>query len=117
MADACACNEITTMVFACSGGSDVGGLSDRVARKLARDGKAKMYCLAGVGAGLPNMVSAAGAVKKRIVIDGCPVNCARKIMEKAGLTAEFHNLKDLGFEKGKSQVDDTVVSGIAEKIA
>ena len=47
MAGNCMCNETGVLIFPCSGGSDVGELSDRAARKMAKCGQAKMFCLAG----------------------------------------------------------------------
>jgi uncharacterized metal-binding protein len=35
------CSGSTNLIFACSGGSDVGGITDRAARELAKQGKGK----------------------------------------------------------------------------
>ena len=43
------CTGASTLIFPCSGGSDVGALSDLAARQMTRDGTGKMYCLAGIG--------------------------------------------------------------------
>ena len=94
----------------------MGGLADQAARRLAKDGKGKMYCLAGVGAGIPNLLGTARAAERIIAIDGCPVNCAKKIMENAGLQAEHYNLKDMGFEKGKTVVSDETIKNVVEKM-
>ena len=53
MTETCGCTagEVVKLVFPCSGGSNVGELADRAARQLEQDGTAKMYCLAGIGAG------------------------------------------------------------------
>jgi uncharacterized metal-binding protein len=52
MAETCSwtTREGVVLVFPCSGGSDVGELADRGARKLSQAGTAQMYCLAGIGA-------------------------------------------------------------------
>lgn len=52
----CMCNEAGLLIFSCSGGSDVGELSDKVARKMAKCGQAKMFCLAGIGAHIPGVI-------------------------------------------------------------
>ena len=45
----CCCSAAPKLVFARSGGADVGALADQAARKLTADGVAKMFCLAGIG--------------------------------------------------------------------
>ena len=45
----CACGEALRLIFACSGASDIGRISDLAARTLTKDGVGKMYCLAGIG--------------------------------------------------------------------
>lgn len=110
------CPKSGTLIFGCSGGSDVGGMADQVARRLAKDGKGKMYCLAGIGGGIPNMLETARLAERIIAIDGCPVNCAKKILDNAGLRAEYHNLKDMGFEKGKTIVNDETLEIVKGKM-
>jgi uncharacterized metal-binding protein len=113
----CMCQESGVLIFPCSGGSDVGELSDRVARKMAKCGQAKMFCLAGIGAHIPGMIESAKAANKIIAIDGCQVLCSKKILEHAGFTPISFNLKDLGFEKGKTKVDDDTIEKAANKIS
>jgi len=102
----CMCQEAGVFIFPCSGGSDVGALADRVGRKMAKCGQARMFCLAGVGAGIPGMIESVKAAKKTIAIDGCPVSCAKKVLENAGFKPVAFNLKDMGFEKGKTAIND-----------
>jgi len=113
----CMCQEAGVLIFPCSGGSDVGELSDRVARKMAKCGQAKMFCLDGIGAHIPGMIESAKAANKIIAIDGCQVLCSKKILEHAGFTPISFNLKDLGFEKGKTKVDDDTIEKAANKIS
>ena len=101
----CMCQQAGVLVFPCSGGADVGELSDRVGRKISQCGRAKMFCLAGIGAHIPGMIEYTKAAKKIIAIDGCPVSCAKKTLEHAGFSVIEHNLKDMGFEKGKTKVN------------
>jgi len=113
----CMCQEAGVLIFPCSGGSDVGELSDRVARKMAKCGQAKMFCLAGIGAHLPGMIESAKAANKLIAIDGCQVLCSKKILEHAGFSPISFNLKDLGFEKGKTKVNEENIDTAASKIS
>ncbi|HPO14407.1 MAG TPA: putative zinc-binding protein [Candidatus Hydrogenedentes bacterium] len=103
----CACSGAPALIFACSGAADVGELADRTARQLTRDGSGKMYCLAGVGGQVNNILVNVKAAAKILAIDGCPTNCARCTLEQAGIGEYKHVcLQDAGFAKGKSPVND-----------
>lgn len=91
------------LIFACSGAADVGEISDRTARRLTKEGKGKMYCLAGVGGRVPDILLNVQAAQKILAIDGCPTECAKQTLLQAGFKGFEHlQLKDLGLEKGKS---------------
>lgn len=114
MADCC-CGG-TKLLYACSGACDLGGASDLAARKLMKDGYAKMTCVAAVAAGLPAFIeSAKGATA--IAIDGCGMLCAKKILEAAGAKPVSFALTDLGYVKGQTPVTDALVGDIAKWIA
>lgn len=84
----CACEATSILVFPCSGASNVGQMANAAAVELTKRGKAKMYCLAGIGAHVEGMVDSTAYVDYRIVLDGCPVACARKTLEHAGLKVD-----------------------------
>ncbi len=91
-----------TVVYACSGCSDAGELADRIARRLALDGKARMSCLAGIGGRVKPLMAAARNARRILVIDGCPSNCARHTLLNAGIAGFDHlALHDIGLLKGK----------------
>lgn len=113
----CMCQEAGVLIFPCSGGSDVGELSDRVARKMAKCGQARMFCLAGIGAHVPGMIEAAKSASKLITIDGCQVLCSKKILEHAGFDPISYNLKEMGFDKGKTKIDDETIEQTANTIS
>lgn len=51
-----------------------------------------------------------------LVLDGCSMDCSRKIMESAGLTNFNHlRLTDLGYEKGKTGVNEETIQTIYKK--
>jgi uncharacterized metal-binding protein len=104
----CSTNGPARLIFACSGGSNVGQISNQAAIEISRAGFGKFYCLAGLGGDVPVMLETAKAADERIVIDGCPVQCARKVMERTGLPIDRYVLiTDLGIKK----VPDLVVPG------
>jgi len=74
----CSCNIAPKLIFACSGGSDVGKISDEAARLLTKEGKGKMFCLAGIGGRVSGIMASTEAAAKMLAIDGCPLDCAKK---------------------------------------
>ena len=92
----------TVLLYACSGGANVAEIADRAARQLAAEGHSTMFCLAGLGAGIEGMIQTARDADLNLVIDGCPMDCAKKIFDRAGL-ANYIQVKvtDLGIEKKK----------------
>jgi uncharacterized metal-binding protein len=112
----CACGGKNVLIFACSGAADVGALSDRVARKLTKEGKGEMYCTAAVGAGIPEKIAPVKAATDIVTIDGCSAFCAKKILENAGFTPKSYNLETLGFQKGKTDINDGTINEAVEKL-
>ncbi|OPY88124.1 MAG: DGC domain protein [Smithella sp. PtaU1.Bin162] len=110
------CGSGTKLIYACSGAADVGEIADRVTRKLRKEGDFLMTCLAGIGAGLSGYVQSAKGADENITIDGCPVACARKTLERIGVTPTSYILTDLGLVKGESPVSEKIVDLMCEKI-
>lgn len=112
----CECDNAPRLIFSCSGASDTGELSDRVARKMTHEGSGSMACLAGIGgriSGIQLSAEAAGAI---LVIDGCPQDCAKKTLELAGLKNIRHvQLSELGYLKGRTEINDENIARIADK--
>jgi len=101
--NACACGAAPKLIFACSGAADVGAVADQAARKLTKDGAGKMFCLAGVGGRVSGIMAGTESAARILAIDGCPLNCVKNCLEKAGFTKYEHlQLADLGMEKGKT---------------
>jgi len=100
------CGGAPRLVFACSGASDVGAVADQAARRVSRMKMASMGCLVAVANGLDFAMDPVKAAERIIVIDGCPENCAKLTMEKAGVTSYDHiQLAELGMEKGHTKVE------------
>ena len=110
-AKSCACSGAGTLIFACSGAADVGAIADQATRKLTREGKGKMFCLAGIGGRVSGIMATTNAAQKILAIDGCSLNCVKACLEQAGITSFAHlRLADLGMEKGKSPCDEAKVN-------
>ena len=111
------------LLYACSGGANVAEVADRATRELMFSGEGTMFCLAGLGAEIQGMVQTAKDADVNIVIDGCPLDCARMIFDKVGVT-NYTQLKvtDLGIEKVKGvratqEQIDCVIARAREMIA
>jgi uncharacterized metal-binding protein len=90
------------MILACSGGSNVGQLSNQAAVELTREGVGKMFCLAGIGGRLSGFVQSARDVPAMVAIDGCSLGCAKACLENAKVPMKSYVvLTDLGIEKNK----------------
>jgi uncharacterized metal-binding protein len=107
MADCCSGG--VRLIYSCSGAADVGEIADKVVRALRDEGFARMTCLAGIGADLSGFIQSAKGADINITVDGCPVACARKALERIGLTPQSCILTEFGIEKGNTPVTDAIV--------
>mgnify|MGYP005838955011 CR=1 FL=1 len=104
--DNCLCGAGDYIVMACSGASDVGQISDLVARKLSSNGVRKMNCMAVVGAGIEKSIENF-KTKEILIIDGCPIDCGKRMMEQHIFTNyKYLRVTDLGFVKGRTPVTE-----------
>ena len=102
MAEDCCAPGGNVMILACSGGSNVGQLSNRAAVELTREGFGKMFCLAGVGGHLGGFVQSAKDVPEMVAVDGCEIRCAKAILEHADVPLKgYLVVTGLGMEKNK----------------
>ena len=112
----CNCGNGETIVMACSGASDLGRLTDLSARSLRDNNDCKMSCLALVGAGIEKSIESFKS-SKLVVIDGCPIDCGKLIMNRNGLDNYDHvRLTDLGFVKGETEISEKTMSIVSERV-
>lgn len=99
----CNCSGAPKLIFACSGAADVGEVADRAARQLTRERTGRMYCLAGIGGRIPDILNTTGEARSILAIDGCPGACASMSLKQAGFTGYAQiQLAALGLHKGAS---------------
>ncbi len=106
-----------TTVYSCSGCSNVAQLANRIAVHLDRQKLAKMSCIAGVGASVPSLVNVAKNASKIVVIDGCPIECAKKCLNNQNIyNFEHLVLTDLNLKKNSSSdaTEDEFLMTLAE---
>jgi len=113
--ESCSCSG-NILVYSCSGAADVGHLSDLVARKLAQSGFAGMSCLASVGAHIPSFVESAKSAEVILAIDGCALQCAKRVLEHIDAKPISYVLTNMGYEKGKTKPTDSIVRKLSEEI-
>jgi uncharacterized metal-binding protein len=90
------------MILACSGGSNVGQLSNQAAVELTQEGFGKLSCLAGMGAHLSAFVQSAKDIPNLLVIDGCEIGCAKEVLAQAEVPLRAYLvITDLGIGKNK----------------
>lgn len=110
----CACGTAPTLVFACSGAADVGKIADLAARELSSQGRAKMFCLAGIGGRVSGIMATTAAAAAILAVDGCPLDCAANCLKEAGFAGFEHlRLTDIGMEKGLTPPTDEMVAKAA----
>lgn len=111
----CLCSNGENVVIACSGACDLGQISDLVARKLRDNKIRKMNCLAAVGADVKPTIEMFKEANL-LLIDGCAVDCGKKILEKAGITNyKYLRMTDLGYVKGQTPITNEVIEAVYEK--
>jgi uncharacterized metal-binding protein len=75
-------------------------MANDLAVRLDREHVAEMSCIAGVGGDVGPLVDTATSGRPMLVIDGCPLECARKSLEQHDVTPNRHvNLAKRGVPK------------------
>jgi len=117
-ADSCSGNGKTVLLYSCSGGANVAEVADRAARDLMFDGQGSMFCLAGLAAGIQEMIQTARNADLNVVIDGCPVECAKKIFENCDISNYIQiKVTDLGIKKLKGvRAEDEEITKVVIKV-
>ncbi|WP_353633903.1 putative zinc-binding protein [Halobacterium sp. NMX12-1] len=88
------------LVYSCSGCSSAAQMANDLAVRLDREEHAEMSCIAGVGGDVAPLVNTATSGRPMLVVDGCPLECARKSLEQHDVTPDRHvNLAERGVPK------------------
>jgi len=107
MTEECICKAEDVSLFPCTGGSNCGQITNRVAVSLDVMGVGHIYCLAGIGAHVDGMVESARGATRIAALDGCQVACAKKTIEHAGLTVtDWVCVTEEGISKSHSLLID-----------
>lgn len=92
------------LVYSCSGCSSAAQMANDIAVQLDRMGIAEMSCIAGVGGNVKSLVRTALSGRKIVVIDGCPLACAKACLRNHSVEPDTHyDLSALGVSKRKHE--------------
>ncbi|MBN2817533.1 MAG: hypothetical protein JXP36_01100 [Bacteroidales bacterium] len=111
----CACAVENYIVWACPGASDLGYISDQVARKFSRNRVRKMNCLTFAATGTDEKTE---DFKKSniLVIDGFSEYCGKKIMAMRGIIDyKYMRLTDLRYQKDNMPTSNEASKEVYEK--
>ncbi|OPY46717.1 MAG: DGC domain protein [Methanoregulaceae archaeon PtaU1.Bin222] len=112
-APSCSCgqNEKKRIIFPCAGQANTGQLTNLAAIQLTEEGYGSIACVALLAIGSENLVANAMNADEVVILDGCPMLCAKKIAGAQGVAAGQHIVvTELGIAKGtsKSYTDEDV---------
>lgn len=90
------------LIYSCSGCSSAAQLANHLALRMDRNGAAEMSCIAGLGGDVKPLVRTAKSGRPVVVLDGCPLHCARHTLARHGITPDVHwDLSKMDVEKRK----------------
>lgn len=105
------------IVYSCSGCSNAAQMANYMAVRLDRNNVAEMSCIVGLGGNVKKLVKTAQSGRKMVVIDGCPLACAKACLDNHSLKADLHvELSKVGVKKkqhedfDKAQADELLVA-------
>lgn len=110
------------LIYSCSGCSNVAQLANDIAVKMNTEGIAEMSCIVGVGGKVRSLVKKAQADRPIVVIDGCPLQCAKACLANIDIEPTEHiTLTDYDLKKqtnSKLDLEDEIeiFEEIKEKI-
>ena len=112
----CGSNEPKRIIFPCAGQANVGQLTNLAALQLTEEGYGSIACAALLATGAENLIANAMNADEVVILDGCPMLCAKKIAGAQGVAAGQHLvLTELGIAKGpsKSYTNDDIEKVVA----
>jgi uncharacterized metal-binding protein len=100
----CGANEPKRIIFPCAGQANVGQLTNLAAVQLTEEGYGNIACVALLAIGTETLIANAKNADEVVILDGCPMLCAKKIADAQGVPAAQHLvMTELGITKGPSK--------------
>jgi len=112
----CGANEPKRIIFPCAGQANVGQLTNLAAVQLTEEGYGSIACASLLAIGTESLIENALNADEVVILDGCPMQCAKKIAGAHGIAAgQYLVMTELGITKGpsKSYTDDDIEKIVA----
>jgi len=112
----CGANEPKRIIFPCAGQANVGQLTNLAAIQLTEEGYGSIACASLLAIGTETLIANALNADEVVILDGCPMLCAKKIAGAQGIAAGQHLvMTELGITKGpsKSYTNDDIEKIVA----
>jgi uncharacterized metal-binding protein len=112
----CGANEPKRIIFPCAGQANTGQLTNLAALQLTEEGYGNIACVALLAIGTDTLIANAKSADEVVILDGCPMLCAKKIADAQGVPAGQHLIvTELGIAKGpsKSYTNDDIEKIVA----
>ncbi len=77
--------QLEPLVYACSGASNLGQLTNEIAVRLDREGLAEMSCAEAVGIEARSPYEAALSGRPVVAVSGCPLACTSRLLAEHGV--------------------------------
>lgn len=105
-------------ILPCQGACNVGVMTNKVALNLVDNETVNMVCPLGLPLGIKNIIDMANVNEKHIALNGCPIKCASKALESAGITEykEITLTSDFDIPKNKNFKDETKINDVEAKV-
>jgi len=105
-------------ILPCQGACNVGNMTSKVALKYVDNERINMVCALGLPLGIENIIKMAKINDKFIALNGCPIKCASKTLDKIGITGyeEIVLTSDFGIEKNKNFKDESNMDKVEQKV-
>jgi uncharacterized metal-binding protein len=96
----CAGGDKSRMIFPCSGQANTGQIANQAAIQLSDEDYGVFACTALLASGSESLAKRTHEIDEVVVIDGCKMACAKKIVEQVGGPVHQHLVvTEIGFEK------------------
>ncbi|MDD1690371.1 MAG: putative zinc-binding protein [Methanoregula sp.] len=112
----CGVNEPKRIIFPCAGQANVGQLTNLAAIQLTEEGYGSIACASLLAIGTESLIANTLKADEVVILDGCPMNCAKKIAGAQGIAAgQYLVMTELGIAKGpsKSYTNDDIEKIVA----
>jgi uncharacterized metal-binding protein len=110
--------KLNLLLVSCSGASNTGCYADRAVRQIAEAQLAEMICLPKLAINDKKLIEKMKTTTKKIVVlDGCPINCAEKILKEKNINNFTHiNVTQFGITKGKTPMSEEKLNEVVDYI-